>query len=349
MTGLSEPVPADSFMNLTSKRAQELMNRFPDLTLLVVGDLMLDRYVRGRVDRISPEAPVPVVRVESEHSVPGGACNVGLNIQALGGRSNVCGLTGDCPRADELAAQLEAAGVDTTAVLREERTSTIVKTRIVSDRQQMLRVDRENANMSDFVETPAFLEKLDGGIKGVHGVVMEDYGKGVLRQCVVDRVRAGCRAAGIPSGYDPKDNHELDVRGVTFATPNRKEAFTVSGARDRDDSREPLEDPDLLSAADRLMRAWEPEHLMITLGPQGMLLKSGDGAATHVSTRAREVFDVSGAGDTVIAATMLALAAGASFREAAELANVAAGIVVGKLGTATTSPEEILDAMEDGA
>lgn len=336
-------------MSLTPDRAREIMNRFSDRTLLVVGDLMLDRYVRGRVERISPEAPVPVVRVESERSVPGGACNVGLNIQSLGGRSKVCGLTGVCARGDELREYLAAAGVDISAVWREERATTIVKTRIVSDRQQMLRVDRENSNMSEFVDTPAFLEKLERGMGGVHGVILEDYGKGVLQQSVVDRVRAGCRAAGVPSGYDPKDNHELDVRGITFATPNRKEAFKVSGVRDRDDSRAPLEDPDLLKAAEELTRLWEPKHLMITLGPQGMLLKSGATPPTHVSTRAREVFDVSGAGDTVIAATMLALAAGADFREAAELANVAAGLVVAKLGTATTTPEEILDALEDEA
>ncbi|MEX2607271.1 MAG: PfkB family carbohydrate kinase [Kiritimatiellia bacterium] len=332
-------------MTLTSARAREIMGRFSDCRLLVVGDLMLDRYVTGKVDRISPEAPVPVVHVLSEHSVPGGACNVGLNIQALGGHSRVCGVVGTCGHGDELMDHLERAGVDVSAVLRDPEISTIVKTRVVADRQQMLRVDRERTDISEWVESDSFYEILSRGLEGMTGVILEDYGKGVLQPGVVKRVLNACKQSGIPSGYDPKDNHELDVRGITFATPNRKEAFTVAGMRDRTPEAEPMSDTNLEAAATSLCRIWEPEHLLITLGPQGMYLKERERPPVHLTTRAREVFDVSGAGDTVIATTMLALASGANFVEAAELANVAAGLVVAKLGTATTSREEILDAL----
>ncbi|MCC5847235.1 MAG: carbohydrate kinase [Verrucomicrobia bacterium] len=332
--------------HLSLSRARALLDRFSNHRVLVVGDLMLDRYVHGRVDRISPEAPVPVVKVVREHCVPGGACNVALNIQALGGRASVCGLVGTCIHAEVLMDQLQKAGVDVRPVTADSGVTTVVKTRILADRQQMLRVDRENADMGDKVDSAEFLAKLDAALEKADGMILEDYGKGVLTPSLVRRALDHAKAQGIPSGYDPKDNHELDVAGVTFATPNRKEAFHVAGMRDRNPEREPLEDDDLLRAAQRLRDMWQPLHLMVTLGPQGMFLLSGEAAPQHVSTRAREVFDVSGAGDTVIATTMLALAAGASFREAAELANAAAGIVVAKVGTATTSPAELLAALE---
>ncbi len=333
-------------MSLSPKRARDLLSRFPSCTILVVGDLMLDRYVHGTVDRISPEAPVPILKVTHERTVPGGACNVALNVQALGGSARVCGLTGTCSHGDELLSQLREAGVDVSPVLRDPRFTTIVKTRMVADRQQVLRVDRERSDPTDSVDSEAFHQRVHIGCQGVSGVILEDYGKGALRPSVVSLALARARALGIPTGYDPKDNHELDVRGITFATPNRKEAFHMAGLRDRHPGLEPLQDPDLLHAARRLAELWRPDHLMVTLGPQGMLLATGNEPPLHVSTRAREVFDVSGAGDTVIATTMLALAAGASFLEAAELANAAAGIVVAKLGTATTSPSELLASLE---
>ena len=313
----------------------------------MVGDLMLDRYIHGQVDRISPEAPVPVVKVLREHSVPGGACNVALNIQALGGQAELCGVVGSCVMGDELLGHLREAGVGIEGVYRDEGFTTVVKTRILADRQQMLRVDHEVLDFGDVMQMQGFSERLDEALAKVHGVILEDYGKGVLRQSVVTHVLNKAKALGMPSGYDPKDNHELDVKGVTFATPNRKEAFHVAGVRDRTPNAEPLRDEGLREVVERLRHLWAPEHLAITLGPQGMLLRSGDSAAEHVSTRAREVFDVSGAGDTVIATTMMALCAGATFREAAELANAAAGIVVAKLGTATTSPAELLAALEE--
>lgn len=334
-------------MKLSISRARELLARFPACRVLVVGDLMLDRYVHGQVDRISPEAPVPVVKVLRERSVPGGACNVALNIQALGGRASLCGVIGGCAMGDELLGHLTAAGVGIEGIYRDPKYTTVVKTRILAERQQMLRVDREAADMGDLMEVPEFSRRLDRSLAEVQGVVLEDYGKGVLRQSVVSRVLEQARVQGMPSGYDPKDNHELDVSGVTFATPNRKEAFHVAGLRDKTPEADPLLDESLRAASERLRALWGAEHLAITLGPQGMWLKSGDAEAEHVSTRAREVFDVSGAGDTVIATILMTLCAGGTFREAAELANAAAGIVVAKLGTATTSPAELLAALEE--
>jgi D-glycero-beta-D-manno-heptose-7-phosphate kinase len=333
-------------MRLTVQRARNLLDRFQDCRILVVGDLMLDRYVTGRVERISPEAPVPVLHVTGERSVPGGACNVGLNIQALGGQSELCGVVGTCVHGTELMKHLLSAGVGTKGVLQDPEMSTIVKTRIVSDRQQMLRVDRESTDIRELIASDRFAQKLCDSLQGINGVILEDYGKGVLQQEVVSKVLAFSRQAGIPSGYDPKDNHELDVRGIRFATPNRKEAFTVAGIRDRTPDADPGKDLHLHEATEALCRLWEPENLLITLGPQGMWIREKNGSSTHLPTRAREVFDVSGAGDTVIATAMLALSVGASFVEASELANVAAGVVVAKLGTATTTKEEILDALE---
>lgn len=336
-------------MNLTSQRASELLAEFPRCTLLVVGDLMLDRYISGKVERISPEAPVPILHVSSERSVPGGACNVALNIQALGGRARICGVIGDDQDGGVLMEHLTRAGIDTSAVLQDPAFPTVVKTRFVSDRYQLLRVDREEPGAMQAVPFERLRSVLDTGMNAVQGVILEDYGKGMLRQEVVTHVLDSCKAASVITGYDPKDNHELDVRGITFATPNRKETFQVAQVADRAPDMDPLSDPNLLRASNTLVDLWEPEHLLMTLGPQGMLLNNAQHQNLHLPTRAREVFDVSGAGDTVIATVLLALAAGADFVEAAELANVAAGLVVAKLGTATTTPAEILDAIEEEA
>lgn len=334
-------------MNLTLSRAEELFRSFQDCRLLVVGDLMLDRYVSGNVNRISPEAPVPVLHVTGTRSVPGGACNVALNIQALGGKAGICGVIGDDAEGEELLSQLSAVGIGTSAVYRTCEVPTVVKTRFVSDRHQLLRVDQENPSSMEAIPFAEISGVLDNGMEPADGVVLEDYGKGMLRQEVVTRVLEICSSKGLPSGYDPKDNHELNVQGITFATPNRKETFQVANVQDRTPDADPLRDPHLLQASNTLVDLWRPEHLLMTLGPQGMLLNNALHQNLHLPTRAREVFDVSGAGDTVIATVLLALVAGADFVEAAELANVAAGLVVAKLGTATTTPQEILHAMED--
>lgn len=329
---------------LSLERAEELFEAMKTCRVAVVGDLMLDRYIQGTVDRISPEAPVPVVHVRTERSVPGGACNVALNVCALGGQSVVCGVVGKDAKAEELLGHLQVAGVDTSGVLAHEAVTTIVKERVLAGRQQVVRIDYEVPGMHEPEVTAAFLEQLDESLVRADGAVLEDYGKGCLEQDVVDVVMNWRRDHGKPVGLDPKDNHELDVRGITFATPNRKEAFTMAKLVDATPDIAPLSNQPLLAAAQTLRDLWNPEYLMITLGAEGMLLTVED-EFTQVPTRAREVFDVSGAGDTVIATIMLALTAGATFREAAELGNIAAGLVVAKIGTAITSPEEILNEL----
>jgi len=333
-------------MNLSHSRASEICSRFPSSDLLVVGDLMLDRYVSGAVDRISPEAPVPILHAHQERSVPGGSCNVALNIQALGGNSRLCGVAGVDRDGDILMDHLHEVGIDTTPVMRTKEVPTIVKTRYVSGRHQLLRVDQETPLAMESLSHEPLRAVLKETLDSVNGVILEDYGKGVLRQELVTDVLTWSKQNKLPSGYDPKDNHELNVKGITFATPNRKEAFHMAKVSDHTPDADPLADEHLLKASNTLVDQWSPQHLLMTLGAQGMLLNSSDHTNLHLPTRAREVFDVSGAGDTVIATVLLALSAGAEFVEAAELANVAAGLVVAKLGTATTTCEEILKAIE---
>ena len=329
-------------MSLDLHRARDLVGAFPSRRILVLGDVMLDRYIYGGVSRISPEAPVPVVAVTHEKSMPGGASNTAWNIQALGGRAAAAGVVGHDVAGAELRALLAAGGVGLDSLLEAEGVRTTVKTRIIAERQQVVRVDWD-----DVVEFPerlwrVFGDRLRRDTEQVSGVIIEDYGKGVVSQAAVDLVMAAARDRKIPVGLDPKERQELNVRGITVATPNRKEAFHLAGAPDSRPATHPLEDRPLLEVSEKLLEQWQAEMILVTLGPQGMLLRSRSGILHHVPTRAREVFDVSGAGDTVIAACVLALAAGATPIEAAELANYAAGVVVGKLGTATCSPEELL-------
>lgn len=329
-------------MTVTHRQAARLTHAFVRKRVLVVGDLMLDRYIVGSVQRISPEAPVPVVHVDTERAVPGGAANVAWNLAALGGRVAMAGMIGNDQHGHELKRLLSTRRIATGSVLESRRHRTTVKTRIIAERQQLVRVDWEDRfDFSRSVET-RFCQSLEREVALADGVVIADYGKGMVTQFVVDCALRAARASGIPISLDPK-NFGLKLDGITFVTPNRKEAFGAAGLPESAPARDPLRDKPLLAAANILMGKWRPRQLLITLGSQGMLLCYPDREPRHVPTRAREVFDVSGAGDTVIATCTLAMAAGASFDRAAELANYAAGIVVGKLGTATCTPAELLE------
>jgi len=329
-------------MSLSAVHAKKILARFSRQRILVVGDLMLDRYVYGGVSRISPEAPVPVVHVTHEKSMPGGASNVAWNVRSLGGRAAVSGILGRDATGRELKRLLTRGGVLVSGALEIGDFRTTVKERVIAERQQVVRVDRENNFQLAGKTEEAFCRRLASEVGKATGVIIEDYGKGVIQQRVVDTVLASAKARGLPIGLDPKENHELGLGGITVATPNRKEAFAIAGVKETAAHSSPLNDKALLKVAGILMKKWAPAMLLITLGPLGILLVTKSSPPKHVPTRAREVFDVSGAGDTVIATCVLALAAGASPFEAAELANYAAGVVVGKLGTATCTQQEIL-------
>lgn len=332
-------------MTIERAWAQQFLQGLAPLRIVVVGDLMLDRYIYGTVRRISPEAPVPVVHVTDEVFMPGGASNVAWNIHTLGAQASVAGLIGTDRDGEELLALLGAGGVQTSAVLSLPEARTTVKTRIIAERQQVVRVDWEKLYPLTDADWDLFIEHVRGEIEAADGIIIEDYGKGVLSQKLVDAVLEVAKRRQVPVGYDPKDDHAMNVSGVTVATPNLKEAYAAVGREEPVAIMQPLEHADLLDVGNRLLEKWGVELLMITLGPGGMLLLEREAKPIHVPTRAREVFDVSGAGDTVIATATLALAAGATHRQAAELANYAAGVVVAQLGTAPCQAAELLEAI----
>ncbi len=322
--------------------ASEVLRAAKGKKILVVGDLMLDRFIFGNVSRISPEAPVPVVLVSEERNMPGGAANVALNLQAFGVDARVSGLVGEDRTGEELIEVLQRESIDTQGVLVVPGAETIVKTRVIAARQQVCRVDREDLDALMTIDEMALAEKASGLVAGVDGVIIEDYGKGTIRQKTVDSLLAAAQKAGVPVGFDPKDNHDLCMSGVTVVTPNLQEAILASGVADDGVVDRLWSAAELKSMGDILLEKWAAELVMITLGPQGMFLVSRAGEQCLIPTHAREVFDVSGAGDTVVALCLMALASGAGHRLAAELANHAAGVVVGKVGTATCSPDELL-------
>jgi rfaE bifunctional protein kinase chain/domain len=326
---------------LSPARVHHILRAVGRARALVVGDLMLDQFIWGSVGRISPEAPVPVVDFERESFMPGGAANVARNLTALRAQADLFGVVGRDPAADQLVRILHDQKIDCRGVLPHPARNTCVKTRIVAHKQQVVRIDRETR---DGVEGPLLqrlLAALKSGLDRADAVIVCDYGKGVVSQPLLDELKACCRRRGLWLSLDPKPVHHLNLSGLSLITPNRREAFEL--ARLPDDTRrdDPLADANLLLVASRLLNELRPAILLITLGESGMLLCMRGQKPIHIATVAQEVFDVSGAGDTVIAAFTLAVAAGASPLEAAILSNHAAGIVVGKFGTATVTPEEL--------
>lgn len=327
---------------LTPARARALLRKAAERRVLVVGDVMLDRFIWGHVSRISPEAPVPVVEFEQESFMPGGAANVARNLAALGCQTALFGVTGRDPEAGQLRALLQQHHIACEGLLFAPGRFTSVKTRIVAQKQQVVRLDRESNGPLDPRTSQQLHQRLEAALPAADAVIVADYAKGVVTDELLAWLKPLCRQYGVWLSLDPKPVHALDLTGLSLLTPNRREAFELVGLRDTVRSPNPLEDRRLLDVAARLMDRCQPALLLITLGEQGMLLCQRNRSPLHIPTVAREVFDVSGAGDTVIAAFTLAVAAGASPMEAAVLANHAAGIVVGKFGTATVSREELL-------
>ena len=315
--------------------------RFAGARVLVIGDLMLDEFIWGNVSRISPEAPVPVVNVTGETYYPGGAANVARNLRDLGASTLLAGVLGQDAPGERLCRLLAEAGIETGGVQHIAAGRTTVKTRIIARNQQVVRVDREEPVAMTAGEKQHLAGTIEQAMDRVDGVVVADYGKGLLDQDLADRICCAARERRKVLAVDPHPHTSLLWKGATAVKPNRIEAFNAAGMRLQPPADPAVSDEALLAAADRLLRLWEPGSLLVTLGEQGMMLFAEGAAPYHIPTRAKEVFDVSGAGDTAIAVLTLGLIAGAPPREAAELANRASGIAVAKLGTATVTPREL--------
>jgi D-beta-D-heptose 7-phosphate kinase/D-beta-D-heptose 1-phosphate adenosyltransferase len=331
-----------SHRSLSPVRLRQLLAAAARARILVLGDVMLDHFLWGRVGRISPEAPVPVVDFESESYIPGGAGNVARNLADLLAATELIGAVGNDDSALQLKQVLQHERIGCSGLFSCQDRTTSVKTRIIAHRQQMVRVDRESRTDIDETTTRWLLAQVERGLKTAQAVVLCDYAKGVITQRLLDETKALCRSRGVWLSVDPKPSHHLDLSGVSLLTPNRKEAFELAGLPDNTRNETPSRDAALLRVAEKLLTELHPALLLITLGDQGLLLCQRGQKPFHIPTVAREVFDVSGAGDTVIATFTLAIVAGASPIEAAIFSNHAAGVVVGKLGTATVTPEELL-------
>lgn len=304
--------------------------------VVIVGDAMLDVYLRGDVERISPEAPVPVVRVRERRDALGGAANVAQNVAALGAGCALVAAVGADGPGERLRAMLAAIGADPGALVEVPRPTT-TKTRVLARAQQVVRLDEEDDADLDAPATARVLEAVRAALDGAGALVLEDYNKGVLGPTVIAESIAMARAAGVPVIVDPKFRNFFAYRGATVFKPNRRELEAALGAAV--DLAHPETLPETLARLG-------VDHLLLTLGEHGMALLSGDGEPFRVPTTAREVYDVVGAGDTVTAYLAVMLAAGATPREAAVVANFAAGVQVGKLGAQSVRPDEVLEAYD---
>jgi len=327
----------------------QYVKKFSGVKILVIGDIMVDKFIYGSVSRISPEAPVPVVEITRESYSPGGAANVASNIVAVGGKVSLLGVVGFDSAASHLISNLEKLSVDVSKIVKDESRPTIMKTRIIAHHQQVVRVDKEVKGGFSSGIIKNLIENFHQLVKESDAVIISDYGKGVISPPILKEIIPLCRRRGIPITVDPKIEHFLSYKKVTCLTPNLNEA--TEGIKATRNSTE----EDVRRIGIEIMKKLQPDTLIITRGEKGMTLfesaskktTSSSIKITDIPTRAKEVYDVTGAGDTVISVLTLALASGAPFYEAAEISNYAAGVVVGKLGTATCSAKELLDILKE--
>jgi D-beta-D-heptose 7-phosphate kinase/D-beta-D-heptose 1-phosphate adenosyltransferase len=308
---------------------------FSHLSILCVGDVMLDRFQHGEIDRISPEAPVPVIRLRNVREMPGGAGNVACNIASLGGRAILIGVAGQDASGEQLQRRLLAQPGITDALIRSARRPTICKTRFIAGRQQVVRADDESGEPFFAEEVEAVCAAIDAHLPQAQGLVLSDYGKGMLNDAVLSHAIGQAREAGIPVFVDPKSEDFSRYRGAHCITPNAREFAAAARAPARTEA-------EIAHAATALIEQSGAEAILVTRSEKGMTLVERGGAVTSVAARAREVFDVSGAGDTVIATLALARAGGRTLAQAMHIANAAAGVVVSKLGTATANIAEVM-------
>ena len=325
-------------MKLDSSHAGSLLARIRGLKVAVLGDLMLDEYLFGEVNRISPEAPVPIVRIVREKAVLGGAANVAANLRALGAEPLLMGTLQKDAAGERLVELLARLGISSEGLVLDPTRPTIIKTRVIGHTQQMLRIDREEPSALGEQAVLDLMEQLNNCLSEVGALIVSDYAKGIIGPQVMDEVRSLCARHQIPWIVDPKPAHRALYHGATLMTPNRKETAELSGMAADGDA-------EVAAAGKALLESLGLSGLLITRSEKGMALFAPDAehsAPWMIPTMAQEVFDVSGAGDTVIAAFSAAVAAGADWKDAAMLANAAAGVVVAKMGTATVTAEELL-------
>jgi len=335
------------FMNLT--RLQRILDRASSKRIMVIGDLMLDEFVWGKVGRISPEAPVPVVEVTGESFYPGGAANVARNLREFVDHVAVIGLLGKDRSGRQLRELLAEQKIDISDAVENETFRTIVKTRIIARHQQVVRVDREQSAGPSVAQINQVVAAVRKNLSQIDAIIFEDYGKGFLTTEVVSQIARDACEKGKLVAADPNPRHSVDWRGVTVVKPNRAEAFLEAGIPWRDPDEAPAEDVDLKRAGEALLKKWETKYILVTLGEHGMMLFQQEGPPHYIPTKARQVFDVSGAGDTAIALFTLALACEATPIEAAEIANHGSAVVVSKLGTATVTRDELIASFKDDA
>lgn len=316
------------------QRIKHILARFSKKKILVVGDLMLDQFIWGDVSRISPEAPVPVVWVKRESYMPGGACNVAHNLFDLGAYVYLVGIIGQDSSGEILLQELKRIGIETSGIFKLDTRPTTHKTRVIAHSQQVVRIDREEVDGFPESMIEKIVDYVSSKIREVNAVIIEDYGKGLITSGLVKKlIELGRRYKKIIT-VDPKKEHFRYYKGVTTITPNKSETESAVGVEIKDDV-------SLKRAGERLLEKLKTKSILVTLGEKGMCLFEKDKKPIHIPTMARQVYDVSGAGDTVVASFTLALVSGASFPQAAYIANQCAGIVVGKIGTATATREEL--------
>lgn len=332
---------------MNPRRLKEILARAKTKRLLVIGDLMLDEFVWGKVGRISPEAPVPVVEVTGESFYPGGAANVARNLREFTGKVAVVGLFGSDRGGRQLRDLLAEQKIDTANAIEDPGFPTIVKTRIIARNQQVVRVDREQLRSPTPGQVSRITDNLRSLLAKTDAVIFEDYGKGFLSGDLVRKISEQAFAAGKIVTADPNPHHFVEWKNLTAVKPNRTEAFLAAGLPESDAVETPGNDKPLLQAGKVLLEKWQTELVLITLGEQGMMLFQRGRKPHHIPTKAQQVFDVSGAGDTAIALFTLALCAQATPIEAAEIANHGSAVVVGKLGTATVTPAELSASFEN--
>ena len=324
---------------LAAERTRKLVRQMSGLRVVVVGDLMVDRTIRGAVSRISPEAPVPIVHLQSEDAVVGGAGNVARNLRALGARVDLVGVVGADSGAELFRRCLEEAGLGADRLVEVSGRTTTIKTRVVAHQQQVVRIDREETDALPATAEEGVSGQVESLLPGAVALLVSDYDKGVVTPGLLARILPAAVSAGVLTTVDPKPSNYDHYRPVTAITPNEQEARAMTRLRPKES---------LLEVGEAIRDRLGCGGVLLTQGEAGMTLFQPALRPLRIPARAREVFDVTGAGDTVIAVLTLALAAGASMEDAARLANLAAGAVVGKHGTATVSPDELLrDASDD--